>query len=187
MKKLIIFLISITLLTFSNTASASFFEGFFKTLFGDMEKPTDIFSKSTDVNNVKCKVEYTQLNLATGLEKNIKHTVKYNLIELDDKDDVMYLSAQDITDKINIWLNESENNIITNLTIINCKESRFYISIAVWESEDRWSEYKGCKDEYNIKLIDWLEHPNQWGYNVHKDRLIKDYEDGCKNRYSQFK
>jgi hypothetical protein len=47
----------------------------------------------------------------------------------------MYLTAQDLTDKINIWLNESTNNIITNLTIINCEERKFLFSIAVWKSE----------------------------------------------------
>jgi hypothetical protein len=93
----------------------------------------------------------------------------------------MYLTAQDLTDKINIWLNESTNNIITNLTIINCKERKFLFSIAVWKSEERWGEYKGCEDKYNVELINFLERPEQWGFNVHKERLIKDYKDGCKN------
>jgi hypothetical protein len=95
---------------------------------------------------------------------------------------VMQLSAQDLTDKINIWLNENSNNVITNLTIINCKERRLYSSIlTILISEQRWSEYKGCPDEYNVKLIDFLDRPNQWGFNVNKERLIKDYEDGCVN------
>jgi hypothetical protein len=188
MKKLTTtFLILFTLLTFSNSVSASFFEDFYKTIFGDIEKPSDIVGNSGNVNNVRCKVEYTQLDLATGLEKTVKHTDQYATGDIEVGTNVMYLSAQDLTDKINIWLNESKNNVITDMTIINCKERKFLISMAVWKSEERWGEYKGCADEYNVELINWLERPNQWGYNVHKTRLIKDYEDGCKNHYSNFK
>jgi hypothetical protein len=188
MKKLTTtFLISLTLLTFSNIAFGGFFGDIFNDIFGELDKG-HWNEKRGEVNNVRCKVEYTQLDLATGLEKNVEYIVQYALIEIDDEDNVMYLSAQDITDKINIWLNESKNNFITDMTIINCKERIFYINQTnMWSSENRWGEYKGCADEYNVELINWLERPNQWGYNVHKTRLIKDYEDGCKNHYSNFK
>jgi hypothetical protein len=69
------------------------------------------------------------------------------------------------------------------MTIINCKERKLYVSPLVWNNRERWGEYKGCADEYNVKLIDWLERPKQWGFNVHKERLIKDYDEGCKNYY----
>jgi hypothetical protein len=183
MKKLLtIFLISLTLLTFSNTASASFFSDIFRELFGDIEKPSDIVEDSGGINNVRCKVEYTQLDLATGLEKKVKHDKQHSMVSLVSGDSLLYLMAQDLTDKINIWMNESKNNVIADLTVINCKERRLYVSkIAFSLMEHRWSEYKGCADEFNIKLIDFLDRPKQWGYNVHKERLIKDYEDGCKN------
>jgi hypothetical protein len=182
MKKLsTTFLILFTLLTFSNSASGGFFENFYKTIFGDIEKPSDVVGGLGIVNNVRCKVEYTQLDLATGLEKTVKHSDQYNVRNIATGTNVMYLSIQDLTDKINIWLNESKNNVITNMTIINCKERRFFTSMVAWKSEERWSEYKGCADEYNVELINWLERPNQWGFNVHKTRLIKDYEEGCKN------
>jgi hypothetical protein len=180
MKKILTtFLISLTLLTFSNTAFGGFFGDFVNDFLGDFKKSIGI--SGSKVNNVRCKVEYTQLNLATGLEKTVKYTNQHNVDDLAKGTDVLYLSAQDLTDKINIWLNESPNNIITNMTIINCKERKFYAKPLVWNSRERWGEYKGCPDEYNIKLIDWLERPEQWGFNVHKERLIKDYEDGCKN------
>jgi hypothetical protein len=182
MKKLLTtFLISLTLLTFSNTVSASFFGDIFKGVFGDNKKPSDVIGGLGNVNTVRCKVEYTQLDLATGLEKTVKHSDQYNTDDLEIEADMLYLLTQDLTDKINIWLNESENNIITNLTIINCKERRLFTSMLFWQNEERWGEYKGCEDEYNVELINLLDRPNQWGYNVHKTRLIKDYEDGCKN------
>jgi hypothetical protein len=191
MKKIsTIFLISLTLLTFNNTASAGFFGDIFKDIFGEPNKnPLPLGEEEhTDTIEARCMVEYTQLDLSTGLEKNVKHTVQYVMIEMATVDDVLHLSAQDLTDKINIWLNKSPNNIITNLTIINCKEKKLYINqINILKGGRRWGEYKGCPDEFNILLMDWLERPKQWGYNVHKERLIKDYEDGCKNIYSRWK
>jgi hypothetical protein len=187
MKKLTTFLILFTLLTFGNTASASFVSDIFRELFGDIEKPSDIVEDSGGINNVRCKVEYTQLDLATGLEKTVKHTDQYATFDSAEESSILYLLTQDLTDKINIWLNESKNNVITDLTIINCKERRYYSSrFFPWHGKRRWSEYKGCKDEFNIKLIDFLERPKQWGYNVHKERLIKDYKDGCKDYGNQF-
>jgi hypothetical protein len=83
---------------------------------------------------------------------------------------------------MNTWLNESPNNIITNMTTINCKSRRLYFNGAGLKMvENRWGEYKSCDDEAN-NLIDWLESPKQWGYNVHKERLIKDYEEGFANK-----
>jgi hypothetical protein len=178
MKKLTTFLILLTILTFSNTASAGFFGDVFKELFGEEYS----IEERGGVNNVRCKVEYTQLDLATGLEKKIKHTEQYPMVNMVEGDDLLYLMAQDLTDKINIWLKESKNNIITNMTIINCKERRLYgNSLIILINEQRWSEYKSCPDEYNIKLVDFLDRPKQWGYNVNKEKLIKDYEYGCKN------
>jgi hypothetical protein len=181
MKKILTtFLISLTLLTFSNSASGGFFGDIFKDFFGDFKKPST--TERGGVNDVRCMVEYTQLDLSTGLEKTVKYTVQYDLMGMVGTN-LLSLMAQDLTDKINIWLNESPNNVITDLTIINCKERRLYGSkiFPLFINEQRWGKYKGCPDEYNIKLIDWLERPKQWGYNVHKERLIRDYEDGCKN------
>jgi hypothetical protein len=185
MKKLTTtFLISLMLLTFSNSVFAGFFGDIFKELFGDgFKKPT--LTKFGRVYEIRCKVEYTQLDLSTGLETIIKHSDQYRVLDIAKGTDALNLLTQDLTDKINIWLNESPNNVITNLTILNCKEKEPYFHVFyILNSEGsgyRWSEYKGCADEFNIKLIDLLERPKQWGYNVHKERLIEDYEEGCKN------
>jgi hypothetical protein len=194
MKKIKIFLISLTLLTFSNTVSAGFFGDIFEVVFGKSDEETGEepwIKGHGSIDEVRCKVEYAQLDLTTGLEENVKHTAQYDLGDLagdynsggiTGNEYVLYLAAQDLTDKINIWLNENPNNVITNLTIINCKERRPYFSkFFLWHNENRWSEYKGCPDEHNIKLIDFLDKPEQWGYNVNKERLIKEYEDGCKD------
>jgi hypothetical protein len=176
MKKLLtIFLI---LLTFSNTALAGFF-GFFKDVADLMFDPAK--SKISD-KNVRCKVEYTQLDLSTGLEKNVKHTAQYETKYIAHGNNLMYLSAQDLTKKINKWLNESPNNIVADMTGINCKEGDLVFSIYyIFHPQMSWDKYKSCEDKYNVDLINLLERPKQWGYNVHKERLIKDYEEGCKN------
>jgi hypothetical protein len=178
MKKLTMFLILLTILTFSNTASAGFFGDIFKELFGE-EHPLE---ERGGVNNVRCKVEYTQLDLATGLEKNVKHTTQFEVRYIAKDTNIIYLTTQDFTDKINDWLDESKNNVVSNMTGINCKEKRFYTNqTSVWKSKQRWEEYKSCEDKYNVELINLLERHKQWGYNVHIERLIKDYEVGCKN------
>jgi hypothetical protein len=185
MKKLsTTFLILFTLLTFSN----SVFAGFFSYIFGDIFNsfgsfnPVETFKSTTDVKDIRCKVEYTQLDLTTGLEKNIKHTAQYEVNYVAHGNNLMYLSAQDLTENINIWLNESKNNVVSNMTGINCKEGRQVFSILhLLQPQIIWNEYKSCEDEYNIDLINLLVRPKQWGYNVNIERLIKDYEEGCKN------
>jgi hypothetical protein len=183
MKKLTIFLISITLLTFSNIASASFFGDFFKGFKGIFNITEEEYG---NVNSVRCKVEYTQLDLTTGIEKTVKHTSQFKYNDLHfymPKVNACYLSTQDFTDKMNTWLNESPNNIITNMTVINCKSRRLYSNKTRLSKivENRWGEYKSCDDEFNMSLIDWLESPKQRGFNVNKERLIRDYDDGFEN------
>jgi hypothetical protein len=182
MKKILTtFLISLTLLTFSNTASGGFFGDILKDIFGDFKKAST--TERGNVNNVRCKVEYTQLDLATGLEKTVKHTTQFFLLHLPHGGNVCYLSTQDLSDKINIWLNESPNNVVANMTVINCKERRLYVSKISFSNELRWNEYKSCDNEFNAHLVDWLERPKQLGYNVHKERLIRDYKEGFINYY----
>jgi hypothetical protein len=164
MKKLTRFLILFILLFFSNYASASFFGDIFR----------EITSTYKEYFEIRCKVQYTQLNLTTGLEKVVKNTVQFPLSHSPKNTDYCYIATQDIIEKINEWLNESPNNIITNSTIVLCKEKVRNVSKWVYFKSDKyWEEYKSCKDEINIKLIDWIEHPKQQGFNVHKERLIK--------------
>jgi hypothetical protein len=177
MKKLTtIFLI---LFAFSNNIFASFFGDIFRGVGGYFTKEYAIV-----VTNVRCKVEYTQLDLTTGIEKSIKHTAQFYLFHLPNGGNVCYLSTQDLSDKINEWLNESDNNVVANMTVVNCKERITYNTrLNFFKTEQRWNEYKSCDDEFNAHLVDWLERPKQLGYNVHKERLIRDYEEGFFNHY----
>jgi hypothetical protein len=179
-----IFLISFTLLTFSNNTSAGFFGDIFKDFFGDFKDPSK--PNSSKVNSVRCMVEYTQLDLSTGLETVVKHTSQFTRNDLHFYMPILnvcYLSTQDFTDKMNTWLNENKNNIISNITTINCKSRRLYSNETrlLKIVENRWDKYKSCDDEFNANLIDWLESPKQRGYNVNKERLKRNYEEGFKN------
>jgi actin-related protein len=78
-----------------------------------------------------------------------------------------------------------------NITEVSCKDRRFYSSQRLINSGHRWSEYKICEDEHNLYLLDLLDDSSKKayldesskiynvikGYNVHKDRLIKNYEE----------
>jgi hypothetical protein len=191
MKKILTtFLISLTLLTFSNTASASFFGDIFKDIFGDFGEPADknpFGEKHGDVIEARCKVEYTQLDLATGLEKNIKYTADQETMYTARGSNTMYLATQDLTDKVNNWLDENPNNIIVNMTGINCKEKNAIIPVFnVARVGASWGEYKSCEDKYNIEFMNLLDYPNRWGYNVNIERLIKDYDEGCRTLYGDY-
>jgi hypothetical protein len=177
MKKLLtIFLI---LFFFSNNVFAFSFGDIFKSI-----KKHFVSEFYLGTSDARCKVEYTQLDLNTGIEKSIKYTSQFFLDYLPKGGNVCYLATQDLSDKINLWMKESENNVVANMTVVNCKERSFYISrVFFWESEDRWGEYKSCDDEFNMQLVDWIERPEQLGFNVNKARLIRDYEGVFKNYY----
>jgi hypothetical protein len=181
MKKIIIFLFIV--LTFSNTASAGFFGDVLELFFGNsFKEPSDSLGVSSDVKDVRCKIEYTQLDLNTGLEKTVKHTAQYEVLYIAIGDKLMYLSAQDLTKNINIWLNKNKNNVVADMTGINCKEGVQDFNIKyMLHPQIIWSEYKSCEDKYNVDLMNLLDLPEHWGYNVHIDRLIKDYKEGCNN------
>jgi hypothetical protein len=172
MKKLTRFLILFILLIFSNYSSASFFGDIFREIISTHKEYFKIKSTHKEYFAIRCKVEYTQLDLTTGLEKVIKNTIQFELEPIENLD-YCYIATQDFVEKINEWLNESPNNIITNSTIILCKEKVRNVSQWVYFKSDKyWEEYKSCKDEINVKIIDWIEHPKQQGFNIHKERLI---------------
>jgi hypothetical protein len=136
-------------------------------------------------SNIRCKVEYTRLNLITGIETFKKHTAQFDLDRMSKEakeQDICHFSIQYLAVKINEWLNKSRINIIVNMTINNCKKKITDVPIwKVWSSGGGiWGKYKSCPDEFNIELFNEIEN-KQWGFNVHKDRLIKDYEEEFKN------
>jgi hypothetical protein len=174
-----IFLILLIGLIFSNTASGGFFDDFLETVFGD--KQGNIFFKEEErTANIRCKVEYTQLNLSTGIETLKKHTAQFDLERMSKEakeQDICHFSIQYLAVRINEWLEKSNNNIIVNMTVNNCKKNVTKDSAwLIWIDRSIWGEYKSCQDEFNIELFNEISNPKQWGFNMHKTRLIKDYE-----------
>jgi hypothetical protein len=194
MQRLItIFLISLTFLTFSNTASGGFFGDVFEAFFGDTFTggSNKVFPSTTysmeEPTNVRCKIEYTQLDLNTGIEKYVKYTVQQEIKYIARGSNSMYLSTQDLTDKLNDWMKESKENIIVSMTGINCKDRTvLFLAVNPLLIGQYWGEYKSCEDKYNVELMNLLDYPDQWGYNVHKDRLIKEHEEGCNTHYGDY-
>jgi hypothetical protein len=118
----------------------------------------------------RCTLEYTQLDLITGVEKTIKHTTQF---DLRNHNDACLESANNLAFKINDWMRKDKNNVISNLTILYCKART-----KNWFSSD-WSSYKACSAENNeatVGYLNWFNRyygrgANQQGYNVHKQRL----------------
>ncbi len=92
-------------------------------------------------DNARCKVNYTRLNLITGVETNIKHTVQYT-----DRDSFDYNCSDanaPLAKKIIDWLKKSKTNIIANTTSIYCKtrtDDGIFSNV--------WSAYKMCHSMY---------------------------------------
>jgi hypothetical protein len=180
MKKLLTtFLILFTLLTFSNSAFAFSFGDFFKDVADMAKKALGVNEEELEKAYEKCKIEYTQLNLNTGIENNIKYTAQFKFKYAPIGYDGCYLATQDFAEKINEWLSENNKNVIANITVVSCKTMSVWkkdwppINFASNRYEYRWTDYKSCENETNVKLIDWIEYPKQQGFNVHKERLTE--------------
>jgi hypothetical protein len=107
-KPLKIFLISFTLLTFSNTAYGGFFGDIIKDIFGEPDE-SPFAEKRGGVDNVRCMVEYTKLDLITGAEKTIKITTQINILEFDIVS-LMTQAIRNLADKITKLVNASKHN-----------------------------------------------------------------------------
>ncbi len=193
MKNLFLILI---ILTLNNSASAGFFGDVFKELFGDVEKPPKSIYKPDEeykqrVDNVRCKVEYTKLDLITGAEEEVKVTTQIYILG-SYMVSLMTKAIRRLADKITYVVNDSKHNAIVNITEVSCKDRRPYLYLMQpIKNEYRWSEYKICEDELNEYLVYLLDDSSKKeyvdnsveqynvskGYNVHKDRLIKDYKE----------
>jgi hypothetical protein len=167
-----IFLILLTGLIFNNNAFAFNLSNIF-------------FKEDKRTTNIRCKVEYTRLDLITGIETFKKHTAQFDLDRMSKgakEQDICHFSIQYLAVKINDWLEKSYNNIIVNMTINNCKKKISDIPAwKIWSNGGVWGEYKSCQDEFNIELFDEISNLKQRGFNMHKSRLIKDYEEEFKD------
>jgi hypothetical protein len=161
-KKILLILIMFTSITFINIAFA--FDGWFSP------------------DQARCKVEYTRLNLVTGVETRKKHTyqgkdwVAENDEGKDDNDwgdDYEHNCGtyfEHLASKIDSWLLDDRKNIIVDMSAMYCK-TRTDDGIF----SNKWSKYKQCHAVFSQGLIDTIIEPryfeDQRGYNAHKDRL----------------
>jgi hypothetical protein len=138
-------------LTFNNTASAG--------LFGI----DGLFSGS----DFRCKIEYTQLDLSTGLHKVVKITTQMDVTEAESRFNMCNRSVPRLDAKIDDWVDDG-TNIVVNLTGIYCKEREN--SWGLWQS---WGKYDLCLANKSESLVLELKYPNKVGYNVNIDRIVQ--------------
>jgi hypothetical protein len=101
----------------------------------------------------RCKIEYTQLNLNTGIETVYKITTQFKSEEKQCSD-----GSGKLAKKLVKWVKKSDTNIIVNLnTVVSCKIREEQIFFA------EWSKYRECKEKYYQKVIDYIakKHPVQ--------------------------
>jgi hypothetical protein len=144
-------LILLTGLTFSSTVSASII-------------PDGAWSSAM----ARCKLEYTQLDLSTGLHKITKITTEFKTDNSNEgnQEKLCSKSAPRLTSKMNDWVDEDNNNIVVNLTVLFCKERSN--TMFFWHD---WSRYEKCYITNDL-TIDELRRPNKVGYNVNDSRVM---------------
>jgi hypothetical protein len=153
-------LILLTGLTFSNTAFAGLFgiDGFFSS------------------EKARCKIEYTRLDLSTGLQKFAKITTQLGDMDDSTRNAICDRCIPNLANKMNDWM-DNNNNIIVNLTNVFVKTRE--TSLGLWQS---WSDYQVCSDsihgsfDFTKNLISLLDQ-NKIGYNVNKNRVLEDEEE----------
>jgi hypothetical protein len=119
-------------------------------------------------DRARCKVEYTRLNLVTGIETHKKHTSQYydeNSLKGNCSMYAIYLS-----DKIEDWLFESRHNIIADMSFMYCKtrtDDGIFSNV--------WSKYEQCSASDSAEILKSAESfthiKEQRGYNAHELRL----------------
>jgi hypothetical protein len=153
-------LILLTGLTYSNIAFAGLFgfDGFF------------------NGERARCKIEYTRLDLSTGLQKFVKITTQLNNTEDDNGNEICDRCTPNLANKMNDWM-DNNNNIIVNLTNVFYKQRE--TSLGLWHD---WSDYRVCSMpiigsfDFTKNLIALLDQ-NKIGYNVNKNRVLEDEDE----------
>jgi hypothetical protein len=117
-------------------------------------------------DQARCKIEYTRLNLVTGVETRIKHTYQE-----DDEDDYCGTFDGVLGEKIQDWLMEDRKNILVDMSAMYCKTRTDDGPFS-----NKWSEYKQCGASDSSSVLSWVTAghsylDNQKGYNAHKLRL----------------
>jgi hypothetical protein len=145
MKKILITLMGVT---FINVAFA--FDGWFSP------------------DQARCKVEYTRLDLVTGIETRKKHTYQSHDDGGHEENCPMYASL--LAKKIEYWLYKSRNNILVDMSAMYCKmrtDDGIFSNV--------WTKYKQCDADDSLKLLrlakDYGSNFDHIGYNAHELRI----------------
>jgi hypothetical protein len=147
-KKILLIFILFTSTTFINISFA--FDGWFSP------------------DQARCMVEYTRLDLVTGIETRKKHTYQ------DDDDGNFDHNCGTFYDslayKIEDWLIEDKKNIIVDISAMYCKtrtDDGIFSNV--------WSKYKQCGagDSWSVLHLatEYKGQKNQKGYNAHELRI----------------
>jgi hypothetical protein len=113
----------------------------------------------------RCKVEYTQLDLITGTETIYEEISSTFNVYNQCKEGLKRLSK-----KMYKWIDESNVNIITNISEFKCKIKNIETSIIFFSYN--WNRYRDC-DGHIQKLSENLvnDYPNKIGAKVYKNSI----------------
>jgi hypothetical protein len=119
-------------------------------------------------DRARCKVEYTRLDLVTGIETHKKTTSQYyDEDSLEDNCDMYNIY---LADKVKSWLMEDKKNIIVDMSFMYCKtrtDDGIFSNV--------WTEYEQCDAYDSAEILRSTEAfmyiKEQRGYNAHKLRL----------------
>jgi hypothetical protein len=138
----------------------------------------------------KCKIEFTQLDLVTGIEKEVTYTAKSRVRDMFYFQDTSETNVEKLTKKINNWKKKNPNNIISSMGRIHCKSGDLYVHY-IWRSdmEVLWYEYEPCDDRFTNLLIDNLNDRDKIGYKANAKKIIEKFPEGqeqCITRHHKF-
>jgi hypothetical protein len=121
------------------------------------------FASREDSFEKRCKVEYTQLDLITGVENIYKNTSQFFEI-YHCKEGLEKLSK-----KVYKWLDKNHINIIAKINAFQCKVKSVDRRYFIYKTPD-WGKYRDCKT-YIPKLSAYLvdKYPNQIGASIYKE------------------
>jgi hypothetical protein len=119
-------------------------------------------------DQTRCMVEYTRLDLVTGIETRKKHTVQDS--DYESLKENCSVFSDYLADKIEDWLIEDKKNIIVDISAMYCKtrtDDGIFSNV--------WSKYKQCGagDSWSVLHLatEYKGQKNQKGYNAHELRI----------------
>jgi hypothetical protein len=112
----------------------------------------------------RCKVEYTQLDLITGVETIYKETSQFTFI------DHCKEGLKRLDNKVYKWVDKKSTNIITKINEFRCKIKNIDKHNGWSLHGEHWGKYRDCV-KYIPKLSGYLveKYPNQIGARIYQE------------------